>query len=74
MCLKDERVKSSSKRLRELSENPNQIVHGGGVGTPLGRDVLEQRRGGRGSGTQKFVYQKWAKSILPFAKFHLILR
>ena len=32
-------------------------------GTP--RDVLEQSKGGGGSGTQQFVYQKWQGGIAP---------
>ena len=34
------------------------------------RDAVEQRRGGGGSGTQKFVYQKWPESIIPFVNFN----
>ena len=29
-----------------------------------------RRRGGGGSGTQKFVYQKWSDQIFPICKFH----
>ena len=33
-----------------------------------GRDVLEERKGG-GSGTQKFVFQKWPDKIFPMVNF-----
>ena len=32
-------------------------------------DVLEERRGEGGSGTQNLVYQKWPTSIFLFVKF-----
>ena len=35
--------------------------------------LLEERRGG-GSGTQKFVYQKWPKSDFPDGEFHFVPR
>ena len=34
-----------------------------------GRPALEEEGGGRGSGTQKFVYQEWPKSMFPLVNF-----
>ena len=34
-----------------------------------GRDVLEERRGGRGEGTEKIVYHKWPARIFPMVTF-----
>ena len=34
-----------------------------------GRELLEGEEGGGGSGTQKFVYQKWPDQIFPMVNF-----
>ena len=51
-----------------LDNTPQSDMGGGGGGQAC---VTRDEGGGGGSGTQKFVYQKWPKSIFPTASFIL---